>query len=356
MTTPYSHLPARSFWRLAVPGRAPGQFDDLWRPKFALSPTDRFATAGSCFAQRISGSLLAAKHTWIDSEPAPAWLSDEQARQHGYGVFSFRTGNIYTGSLLRQWIEMALGMQPAPDEVWETNGRFHDPLRPAIEPDGYASAAECLHARQYTLQRIRDALARIDVLIFTLGLTEAWRNEATGIWYPMCPGALAGSFDGAVHHLHKLSYDQTLDDISKAFGHIRAINPNVRFILTVSPVPLTATASSDHVLVATTHSKSVLRAVAGTLAERDPAVDYFPSYEIIAAPPARGAFYDANMRTVSAGGVAAVMQHFFAGFEEEAANRAERLAPLPEADDDAGNDDACEEELLDAFAPEPPPA
>ena len=39
--------------------------------------------------------------------------------------------------------------------------------------------------------------------------------------------------------------------------------PKLRILLTVSPVPLTATAGDDHVLLATTYSKSVLRAGRG---------------------------------------------------------------------------------------------
>src|SRR5207344_451486 len=76
-------------------------------------------------------------------------------------------------------------------------------------------------------------------------------------------------------------------------------------------VPLTATATSNHVLVATTYSKSVLRAVAGSLADTYPNTDYFPSYEMIASPWSKGFFYEANMRAVNTGGVAAVMRVFF---------------------------------------------
>ena len=81
-------------------------------------------------------------------------------------------------------------------------------------------------------------------------------------------------------------------------------------LLTVSPVPLTATASDKHVLTATTYSKSVLRAVAGELYDRYADIDYFPSYEIVASPWSRGFFYESNMRSVNAGGVSVVMQTF----------------------------------------------
>jgi hypothetical protein len=65
-------------------------------------------TAGSCFAQHISRALVKSGFTWIDSEPAPATVDPAEATADGYGVFSFRTGNIYTPALLKQWIEMAL--------------------------------------------------------------------------------------------------------------------------------------------------------------------------------------------------------------------------------------------------------
>ena len=86
----------------------------------------------------------------------------------------------------------------------------------------------------------------------------------------------------------------------------------MRFILTVSPVPLTATASGNHVLPATTYSKSVLRAVAGHLAEHRKGVDYFPSFEIITNQAARGTFFEPNLRSVRNDGVDVVMKTFFA--------------------------------------------
>ncbi|MFM2356673.1 MAG: hypothetical protein RLZZ528_2409, partial [Pseudomonadota bacterium] len=74
-------------------------------------------------------------------------------------------------------------------------------------------------------------------------------------------------------------------------------------------------ASGSHVLVATTYSKSVLRAVAGELVETDEAVDYFPSYEIVTGGRSRAAFFEDNMRSVRPEGVAHVMTHFFAGLQ-----------------------------------------
>jgi hypothetical protein len=147
--------------------------------------------------------------------------------------------------------------------------------------------------------------------VFTFGLTEGWVHRESGTAYPTAPGTIAGSFDADVYAFKNFTSAEILEDFIKFRALVKEHNPNLRFILTVSPVPLTATASDDHVLVATTYSKSVLRAVAGELYSQFSDVDYFPSYEMIASPFSRAAFYEANLRSVSEEGVEAVMRVFF---------------------------------------------
>jgi tetratricopeptide (TPR) repeat protein len=52
-------------------------------------------------------------------------------------------------------------------------------------------------------------------------------------------------------------------------------------LLTASPVPIMRTFTGDDVIIANTYSKSVLRAVAGQIAEEYPNVDYLPGYEAV---------------------------------------------------------------------------
>ena len=68
----------------------------------------------------------------------------------------------------------------------------------------------------------------------------------------------------------------------------------LRVVLTVSPVPLTATASDRHVLVANTYSKAVLRAVAEELYLESPYIDYVPSFELVTNPKLVASHYLAN--------------------------------------------------------------
>jgi hypothetical protein len=349
MANPYDTFPPPAFWRPAVGARNPLEISDLWSARLPISRADRFVTAGSCFAQHISRALAHNGFDWIDAEPG---LLGQEAlnRKFGYGVFSFRTGNIYTAALLRQWVEWALGVRPQPDESWSAQGRFYDPFRPAIEPDGFASLAEMRAAREVTLAAIRAAIEQASIFVFTLGLTEAWENAETGVVYPMCPGTMAGDFDPARHRFRNYRHGEIMADMAAVLALARQRNPRLQFLLTVSPVPLTATASGAHVLVATTYSKSVLRGVAGDLCADHAFVDYFPSYEIITAPCFRGMFYLPNAREVSVKGVEFVMTHFFAGIGQQPAAEPPVRPARPAEPEEAGAEDViCEEAMLEAF-------
>ena len=142
-------------------------------------------------------------------------------------------------------------------------------------------------------------------------------NEEDDIVYPMCPGTVAGEFDPERHAFKNFTYPEVRDDLRRIVSLLQKMNPDLRILLTVSPVPLTATASGEHVLTATTYSKSVLRAVAGDIAASSDSIDYFPSYEMISSFPFRGAFYMPNLRSVAKEGVDFVMETFFASLGEE---------------------------------------
>ncbi len=335
--------------------------EQLWRPSFRITASSQIATFGSCFAQHFSRALVRRDFTWFNGEPAPRGMSEEDAKRFNYGVFSARTGNIYTTSLLLQWTRWALGKTPVPDEVWEVNGRFFDPFRPQIEPDGFASRDEVIASRALCIEAFARTVTQADTFVFTLGLTESWWNSERGYEYPLCPGAVAESISSSSHVFLNQEYPDILKHLQQAMALMRSVNRGLRFLLTVSPVPLTATNSGHHVLVATVDSKSRLRAVAGQLARTVSRVDYFPSYEIISAPPFRGTFFEPNQRSVNPSGVNFVMKSFFEGLglPDTAASPAANPAANPGASTGEGKkpraksaqDLICEEEMLAAFGP-----
>lgn len=357
---PYSELPAARYWKSAVADRHVTELEDLYRPKFLLGRSDRVAVAGSCFAQHVGRNLRAQGFKVLDKEPAPDFLDDDVANRFGYRIYSARYGNIYTARQLLQLILDSDAGTTRPEDFWKKGDRVFDALRPNVEPDGLGSLDEAvLHRRQH-LAQVRALFAETDVMIFTLGLTEAWENSDTGTVYPTCPGVLAGTFDASRHKFINYDFPTVLSDMIEVRSLLKAINPAMNMLLTVSPVPLTATASRQHVLVATTYSKSVLRAVCGSMVEMFDDVDYFPSYELISSPAARGFFYEPNLRSINRNGVALVMSQFL---QAHAGSAADGSALCEEQETTAApreqrrlarqrrkGDVVCEEELLEAFA------
>lgn len=352
---PYENLDNRAFWKLAVAHVDAMQISDLWQPKFRINKADCFVTYGSCFAQHIGRALKARGFNWTNMEEAPHGLSTDSQKRFNYGVFSSRTGNIYTSTLLRQWTSWATGTESIPEEVWISGDRFYDPFRPAVEPNGFLSIDELRASQLKTVESFRASILNADFFVFTMGLTESWFNSATGYEYPMCPGTIAGSFDPNYHCFVNQSFEQVHSALVKASELMKSINPDIKIIITVSPVPLTATMSGMHVLTATTHSKSILRTVAGQLHHTHSFIDYFPSYEIITAPIFGGRFYESNKRGVTTEGVNFVMNSFFRSFSHSETNKSEQVIveqPVSSQDDETALVDAlhCEEEFLEAFA------
>lgn len=354
--SPYEALPKEAFWRTGVVGERPEAIGNLYRRKFPIERSTRIATAGSCFAQHISRHLRARQFSIIDLEPPPPGLGREVAKRFGYSLYSARYANIYTARQLLQLIREARGeFQPA-DPVWEKDARYYDAIRPSVEPEGLGTPDAVFDHRTYHLRMVRQVFESAELFVFTLGLTEVWEHARSGTVYPTAPATIAGNYDPAVHSFRNFGFRDVYDDMQAFFALAHDMNPKMRFLLTVSPVPLTATASGEHVLAATVYSKSVLRAVAGQLSQEMEDVDYFPSYEIVTSALSKGKYFEDNLRSIRAEGVDAAMIAFFAAHDEGGApagavdaQAGESGTEADEAEDEAA-DAVCEEILLDAFS------
>ena len=340
MASPYDGLPKTAYWKTAVQDRAALDPGALYTPRFAVNRNMRVVTAGSCFAQHIGRELRKAGFRITDAEPLPAVIPDALANDHGYRLYSARYGNIYTTAQLLQLYDEACGRVTPADRVWNHQGRFYDAQRPGLDPGGLSSPDEVLRHRAHHLARVKEAFEQADLFVFTFGLTEAWVHKASETVYPTAPGTIAGQFDPARHAFKNYDMVEVHAAFTTFMKRLRKVNRKVRFLITVSPVPLTATASGQHVEVATAYSKAVLRATCGKLYADDDGVDYFPSYELITSSNNRGVYFEPNKRSVSPAGVAQAMKLFL---------DAHHIAPqinAPAEDEDL----RCEEALLEAFA------
>ncbi|MFZ5665656.1 MAG: GSCFA domain-containing protein [Pseudomonadota bacterium] len=354
MTHPYRNLPAHNRWSRAVAEPDYPSVNPVVGFPFKIAPEDKVATAGSCFAQHIARRLKASGYNYFVTEPGHALASEEIAERFNYRIFSARYANLYTTRQLVQLIERAYGEREPADGHWAlANGRFVDSLRPTIEPEGFSSVEELEADRRQHLASVRRMFEELDIFVFTLGLTEAWVDRVDGTVFPVCPGVAGGMFDPDRHAFHNFGITEVIEDLHVAIRRISAVNPNARFILTVSPVPLVATAEDRHVLVSTTYSKSVLRVACDEIARSYPErVGYFPSYEIITGSFNRGRYFGHDLRSVTEEGVSHVMRVFM---ETVSTGGSGELPPKAAADDaekmlsrlQQFQQVVCEEELLE---------
>jgi hypothetical protein len=140
MRSPYSGLPQYAFWHAGVANQKPETITDLYRPKFAITPVKRVATAGSCFAQHIARSMRARDFSVIDVEPPPVGLDTTSTAEFGYGLYSARYGNIYTSRQPLQLFREAEDEFHPADPIWKKGERYYDAMRPSVEPDGLSTS------------------------------------------------------------------------------------------------------------------------------------------------------------------------------------------------------------------------
>jgi hypothetical protein len=307
---PYKAAPARAFWKKAVSSELNPA--DLISRTHLIRRGDKVASAGSCFASNIVPFIERAGFEYIRVDNVGHAFGRLAEDNFGYSRFSAKYGNIYTARQAAQLLKRALGEFRPVDDRWIVGDDLVlDPFRPGLKYPA-ASQGEFDVLTTQHLRSVLEVFRQADVFIFTLGLTEAWVSRIDGAVYPACPGTIAGTFDPERHGFHNFSVREVSDDLDELIRLTRRLNPRLRFVLTVSPVPLVATATDDHVLLATIYSKSVLRVAAGEAAHRHDEVVYFPAYEIVTGPQAPEDFFEADRREPSARAIRHVMRAFLA--------------------------------------------
>src|SRR5262249_542064 len=154
-------------------------------------------------------------------------------KEFGYGVYSARYGNVYTSRQFVQLFRRAYSEFLPEDDVWESDGAFVDPFRPAVQPGGFPTRLEYdLHPEQH-FAAVRRGFETLDALVFTFGLTEVWTARSDGAAYPLAPGVAGGVYDADRHVLVNLEVADVVADMTEFVQSLRRVNPSSRVILTV---------------------------------------------------------------------------------------------------------------------------
>ena len=311
-TSPYQSLSQDFLWKPSVAGLAPAEIKPISDVSFRINEAHKVATAGSCFAQHVSRKLSQKGFNYFVTEKGSPFRTEKTRLEQGYGVFSARYGNVYTVRQFLQLVQRSLGLAEFSDQIYSGPYGLADGFRPGISArQGFDTAEGLLIDRRKHLARVKFLLQQADIFVFTLGLTETWISVQDGAVLPTCPGHSYGEYDPRKHVFYNMCAADVIEEFSMAVELIRQLNPKIKFVLSVSPVPLVATMSGKHILHANTYSKSVLRVACEELATNLKMVDYFPSYEIITGTFNTHHYYDANRRSVQEQGVDHVMRVFF---------------------------------------------
>lgn len=258
--------------RRGEPGRLAPIAKPAFQPSFSFEPGETIFTIGSCFARHVERELA---HRGFVLPTRYLFESDEDFGAVGLDVLN----NYGTPSILNE-LEWAFDGNFDPKVCFErvrdawVDMHLHTSMRPA--------SLEVLRNRRRAIGEAYRSITRCRAVIITLGLAEVWFDKFQGIYLNVAPRRSILRDSPNRFELHVLSPDECLDHLRKAMQLIKRHGmPGIKVVLTVSPVPLSATYRDVDVMVANTYSKAVLRVVAEQAAAEFDFVDYFPSYESI---------------------------------------------------------------------------
>ena len=246
-------------------------------PGFKMRREDKLFAIGSCFARGVEAALLGRKMQVLSAAPEFASFQPSAKGLAGLGCTNkYNTYSIYNEL---RWALDPEARFPRDSIVDVGSGLYYDPH---TNPDlPLADLNETLRRRSI-IQLVSSRIAQCRVVIITLGLVEVWRDKIANTFINTAPIHEALSSHADRYEFQISDFGQNLTNLEQVhallsqFGH-----PDFHVVVTVSPVPLMATFSTQDVVIANTYSKSMLRAVAQEWAAAHENVHYFPSYEIV---------------------------------------------------------------------------
>ena len=250
---------------------------------------ERVFTIGSCFARNVETYLR--PHFEVASRVATADVPRDIAALHPRLTADLTVWHRYN-------VHSILGSFVRALEPETMTGPVLLELGDGTSADPYAGFGAVLpDAQAAQVQRwIDNIVARVSgcrVIIVTLGLSEMWRDRATGRILNAAPPQEAWDAFPGRFEFHVATVAETLAALEELRTLLARHCPaDFEIVVTVSPIPLRATFRNADIVVANAASKAILRAAVDEWARAHPAVHYFPSYEMILNSAGPGVWLD----------------------------------------------------------------
>lgn len=278
------------------PPRALLQPEHLLLQKTPLINRDTpVGSMGSCFAREIKKYLVRKEFNYVQ-------YGEGRDVEHG----SARWNRVYNTGCIRQEIGRAFG-EFEPELLPAEDGSVIDPHRKGVRFESREQAAAELESYK---SEARSALLDSRVFVITLGLSEVWQNKNSGAFYAEAPPL--DVFDAERDVFRLIPPEENSANLRSAVTLLKANNPGVDIIVTVSPVPLRATFMPRSALVSNNVSKAALIWAAHEITEELEYVHYFPSYEIVQYLAERPFEWDfRHVRTETVERIMAIFHDYF---------------------------------------------
>jgi len=298
-----------------IAGRfAADPFDIAPAPGFALDAKSRFFCLGSCFARNIEEHLIY-RGVEVLSKRVVSPKDEWPARANGF------LNKFTTHSMVQELRWLAQPPADPGEHLLETAKGWRDMhLTPGLQG---TTRERALERRHWLAADYFPRIARADVLIMTLGLNEVWRDTVAETRLNAAPGLWEVRREPGRFVLEITDVAENVAALEEARSLVKALNPAMKIVVTVSPVPMGTTFSGRDIAIANTLSKATLRAAADAFQMKHDDVDYFPSFEM-ATLSTRGFAYAPDCLHVADRVVSHIMGRFLGAYLGESTPR---LAP-----------------------------
>ncbi len=320
----------------------------VFQPSFKIETSESVFTIGSCFARNVEKQL---ERLGFDVPMRNVRISDDDENAAGdVDVFN----NYSVPSILNE-LQWAVD----PDHHFDKETGLLE-----VSKDAYCDlhltrlikpvSLDVAMKRRERIAMAMRSVTKCKVVIITLGLVEVWWDNVAGRYLNIAPLKQAAKRQPGRFELHVLDYRETITYLEKIMALLdRFCVEGYRVVLTVSPIPLGITFTTQDVIIANTYSKSVLRAAAQEIYHRFDHVDYFPSYESVTLSD-RAVAFQPDMRHATADIIAINVNRMIAAYTGNDGDRNEALLERAQAADKSRDMQTASDlyrRIVDAGAP-----
>ena len=238
------------------------QFKDL-----NFTKSTKVSSLGTCFAEEFSKFLVNYGGSYIYKEK---------------NTFSSSAnwGRVFTISHLAQTIQYSLG-DKIPLIVEKCNKGFFDPTR-ETECGFFNSSNE---AKEKILEHrniSKEIFKKSEIIVITLGQNENWIDRKKNIVWGNMPPTDIYNDNKERFFVENTTIEKNIKSLGESLELIKKNNSNVKFILTVSPVPAFATFTGSNVINKSFLNKCIIRYSLNEVLERSKELEvyYYPSFEM----------------------------------------------------------------------------